>query len=341
MRNRRRSSLALLGTLVTASPLLAGAGGCGSKDPEAPATFRAVLITDTHVIGAQYTCCVENSAADNTSIAKTVDRLKATRDAVNAIRPAPAMVFVMGDVVHAAHVSRDPQFYRDNDNAYSIARDIFKTFAMPVYLVMGNHDYEVDCGSSSTYDRAFSEARFQELLGTPPYQAVDHGGWKFMLVNSQRGPTFDVADPRCATESASVGAEQMAWAEAQLAEGKPTVVMSHYMRLLYGDVEDGPQKSFPKLLDAHTNVKGFFAGHSHRWLDMTRFNNGVPHRVLGGTRYDADNFWLIELDASGGLRILDEAKGISGTSCASTWSYDGDPQPVAGAVETGDCVSGL
>ena len=43
------------------------------------------------------------------------------RDTINAITPAPAMVFVTGDVVHAAHVSRDPQWYRDNVNACSIA----------------------------------------------------------------------------------------------------------------------------------------------------------------------------------------------------------------------------
>src|SRR5260221_10440420 len=100
---------------------------------------------------------------------------------------------------------------------------------MPVHMVMGNHDYEVDCGSSSTYDRAFSEERFKEFLGTPPYQSVDYGGWKFMLVNSQRGITFDAAHPKCGTELASLGTEQMQWATQQLAEGKPTVVMSHYM----------------------------------------------------------------------------------------------------------------
>ncbi len=329
----------LLAPMVFA-PLLS----CGSSPTASapPPTFRAVFITDTHVIGPQYTCCHENGDNDNTSIMKTVARLNAVRDQVNAIKPAPSMVFVLGDVVHAAHVSRDPHYYRDNPNAYSIARDIFKSFAMPVYMVMGNHDYEVDCGVSTSYDRAFSEARFQELLGTPPYQSVDKGGWKFMLVNSQRGVTFDAQSPQCETDGASVGTEQMAWAEGELAQNKPTIVMSHYMRSLYSDVEEGAHKSFPALLDSQPNVKAFFAGHTHRWLDFTQSNNGVLHRVLAGTRYDANNFWLIEFEeGTSKYRILDEDKAISGTTCSLTYSYDGDPKLVPDAVDTGDCVKGL
>jgi 3',5'-cyclic AMP phosphodiesterase CpdA len=308
---------------LVALPLLAACGG--TPHP----TFRAVFITDTHIIGPQYTCCVENGANDNASIVKTVDRLRAVRDAINAIDPPPAMVFVTGDVVHAAHVSRDPQWYRDNENAYSIARDLFQGFHMPVYMVMGNHDYEVDCGSSATFDRAFSEARFQEFFGMPPYQAVDYHGWKFLLVNSQRGPTFDVNDPRCSTEYASVGDEQMAWAQAQLDEGRPTVVMSHYMRILYND-------AFPALLDAHDNVRAFFTGHTHRWLDMSGFNNDVPHWVLGGTRYDANNFWLVDFDETDGtFQILDQTKALIGSTCAM-------PIPTIESTlpDTGDCVSG-
>ena len=329
-----------LRSLLVAGALAAlSLAGCGNAKPE---TFRAVIITDTHIIGPQYTCCHENSDADNSSIVKTVDRLKALRDTVNAIRPAPAMVLVSGDIVHAAHASRDPAYYQANETAYSIARDLFKGFNMPVYLAMGNHDYEIDCGSSDTFDPAFSEARFKELLDTPPFQAVDYHGWKFLLTNSQRGTTFDVNGGHCRTEDASVGKEQMDWASAQLDEGKPTVILSHFMRLLYSELETGPFVSFPKLLDAHTNVQAWFAGHSHRWVDLTGFNNDVPHWVLGGTRYDANNFWLVEMEeGTSKLTILDQNKAIMGNSCGSAWSYDGAPMPIANAVDTGDCVSGF
>jgi 3',5'-cyclic-AMP phosphodiesterase len=329
-------SLPSLALLLLPLVGLVSAAGCDAPHE----TFRAVFITDTHVIGPEYSCCHENGDNDNASIVRTVERLTAVRDTVNAMKPAPAMVFVLGDVIHAAHVSRDPAWYREHENAYSIARDLFAGFAMPVYLAMGNHDYEVDCGSSATFDRSFSEARFGELLGQPPYQAVDHAGWKFLVVNSQRGATFDVTHPNCNTGFASVGAEQMAWAETQLAEGKPTVVMSHYMRILYDAVETGAHTSFPALLDDHRNMKAFFAGHSHRWLDMSGFNGDVTHWVLGGTRYDPNNFWVVEFDGSARtMRILDERKAILNSSCADTWSYDGEPKPVLGAVSTGDCVS--
>lgn len=296
-----------------------------------PGSFRVVFLSDTHVIGPEYPCCRENSPADNASIVKTVERLGAVRDAVNALEPRPAMVFVLGDVLHAAHASRDPEWYRQTVNAYAIARDLFASFAMPVHLVMGNHDYELGCADPGSFDRAFSEARFQELLGQPPYQAIDHGGWKFLLVNSQRGRTFERGDPACDTTYASVGDEQMAWAEAQLAEGRPTIVMSHYMRILYADVERGGHPSFPALLDASKNVRAFFAGHTHRWLDLTAFNGGVTHWVLGATRYDASNFWVVELgEAGGALRIIDEAKAVLGNSCSAL------DEP----GHSGDCVMG-
>jgi predicted MPP superfamily phosphohydrolase len=337
-------SRAPLRSFLAAGALIAlSAAGCNNTPPPAPlSTFRAVFITDTHIIGPQYTCCHENSAADNSSIVKTIDRLKALRDTINAIQPPPAMVLVAGDIVHAAHTSRDPAYYQANETAYSIARDLFKTFNMPVYLAMGNHDYEVNCASSDSFDRSFSEARFHELLATPPFQAVDYRGWKFLLTNSQRGPTFDVNDMRCRTEDASVGDEQMQWAAAQLDEGKPTVIVSHFMRLLYSEVESGQYKSFPKLLDAHTNVQAWFAGHSHRWVDLTGFNNDVPHWVLGGSRYDSNNFWLVEMEeGSSKLTILDQGKEIMGNSCAAAYSYDGTPMPIPNAVDTGDCVSGF
>ena len=53
----------------------------------------------------------------------------------------------------------------------------------------------------------------------------------------------------------------------------------------------------------------------------------------------ADNFWLVELDASGDFEIVDYNKPKWSTTCADTWSYTGDIGPVDGAAEQGDCGS--
>jgi hypothetical protein len=112
------------------------------------------------------------------------------------------------------------------------------------------------------------------------------------------------------------------------------------MRILYDNSETGKYASFPELLDQSHNVKAFFAGHTHRWLDQSSFNNDVPHFTLGGTRYDANNFWLVELDGTAGsFKILDQGKAILNNSCAQTWSYAGTPKPVPNAQDHGDCVS--
>jgi hypothetical protein len=133
----------------------------------------------------------------------------------------------------------------------------------------------------------------------------------------------------------------MAWAVQQLGEKKPTVVMSHIMRILYDNYETGAYDSLPHLLDASPNVRAFIAGHTHRWLDMSGFNNDVFHWTIGGTRYDPNNFWLVEFDGTAEtFKVLDQDKAIMNNSCAKTYSYTGaTPQEVAGAVDTGDCVS--
>ncbi len=40
-------------------------------------------------------------------------------------------------------------------------------------------------------------------------------------------------------------------------------------------------------------------GHTHTWLDFDH-DYGVQHFLLGGTRYDADNYALLDLDPVAG-----------------------------------------
>jgi predicted MPP superfamily phosphohydrolase len=315
-----------------------------ANGPDAP--FRVVFISDTHLIGPQYQCCSESPGVDNASIIHTRERFAAVRNTINAMTPRPDMIFVLGDVMHAAYHSTDPAFYDQNETAFSVAAGAFAGLAIPVHFVWGNHDYDIDCGHPErSYPRELSHQLFEHFFATPPYQAVDHKGWKFILTNGMLGRSWDATDPTCDTSFASYGPEQLTWIESELAEGKPSVVLAHYPVFL-SRRNEAPGTTAPDLwtlLAGSDTLRATFVGHMHRWIDLATL--GTPHEpewVVAATRYDVDNFWLVEFDpALGTFEVLDQPKGIPFGTCAHTWSYDGTPAPVDDEVETGDCVVGL
>jgi 3',5'-cyclic AMP phosphodiesterase CpdA len=301
--------------------------------------FRVVMLADTHVVGPEYDCCSESEGIDNDSIMKTPARLEAVQAQVNALDPAPDLVFVLGDVVHDALVHDDVETYSDIETGYSTAAALFRGFDMPVHLVWGNHDYDVRCSGESK-DRELAHGVFEALFDAPPTESIDHKGWRFVLANSQLGPTWTAGHPLCETGLASYGPEQLAWIDTQLAEGMPTIVMAHFYTLVTKLNEDpgATHPDLPAVLARHDNLKLFLAGHMHRWVDNRAAPN-FPQVILGATRYDTDNFWLFEFDVDGDeYRILDEEKPAWYTTCADTWDYNGPhPAPAEDSVEEGDC----
>lgn len=311
--------------------------GC---DSEARPKARIVVMSDTHVIGPQYTTPDENTPADNESIFLTPARLMTMRDTINAMDPAPEAVFVAGDVIHAAHHDLDLAWYDDNRNAYTVAKEIFDGFDMPVHVLMGNHDYETGCGDEpDDYPKQLSEDLFRHFFGAEPWYAVEVGGMKVYMLNGQQGRTWDASSPDCDDEVPSFGAAQLGWLDDELSDGKPAIVMSHYMGLLW---DGGESPNIEDTLDAHANVKLYLGGHTHRWVDLSSFFE-APQYVLGPARYDADNFWVLELDPDAGeVTIVDRDKAVWYNSCASTYRYDTNPPTlVEGAVEDGTCVMGI
>ncbi len=311
------------------------------SSPEAVPAARVVIMSDTHVIGPQYTTAEESSPADNESIFLSNDRLRAARARINAMQPRPDAVIVLGDVVHAAHHSMELPWYDGNRNAFTEAKEIFDGFDMPVHVLMGNHDYETGCGDDN-YPKALSEELFRRFFGAEPYYAVEYGGVRFHLMNGQQGVTWVEGGPDCDTDFASYGAEQLAWLDDSLADGKPSVVMSHYMGLLWARNENpgvAGQEDLDAVINAHDNVGMYLAGHTHRWLDHSGLF-GYPHYVVGPSRYDDDNFWVLELDG-GRVTVTDADKAIWSNSCAETFDYDDVPMLDPDAEETGTCVMGL
>lgn len=315
-----------------------------SSDSAPPATFRVVLVADTHVIGPEYVCCSESPGLDNESIMKTPGRLEATVRQINEMDPQPDLVFVLGDVVHDTLVLDEPSAYSREETGFSRARDLFAELRAPVHFVWGNHDYAVHCDPrDDDRSREFTHEVFRDLLGGEPYGAIDHKGWRFLLTNSQLGPTWEPGHPLCDTGLASYGREQLAWVAEQLSAGLPTLAMAHYMMLVTQNNEDpdGPWPGMRAVLEAHPNLRLFAVGHTHRWIDL-RETETFPHMVLGATRYDDDNFATLDLVEGGpDYEIIDYEKQDWSSMCADTWLYASGgaaPDP-ARPDEQGDCVN--
>lgn len=294
--------------------------------------FRVAFIADSHIIDESYYECCENSPRDTESIYLTAERLEKARAQINEINPPPDFVILLGDVFHDGYVPGAPEdlnAYRGRSTAMGRAAQILQGFNMPVYPLWGNHDYDVPAVSQE-----FSHHIFQEFFNADPYYSIDHKGWKFILANSELGPTWDPESSLYDKGLASYGPAQLRWIWGELAEGKPSVLLFHYP-LLQGvtarreNPQDFPQ-DLPELVRAYggSNLKLTLTGHAHHWLNFLNLFQ-VPHFVIGATRYDENNFWLVEFSRQGTYRILDARKAIWGSVYSRPWTYDGRPRPAA------------
>jgi len=319
-------------------PADAGAPDADESVPEGH--FRVVFISDTHITGPQYQCCSETPGIDNASIVKTEDRLREVVARINAIEPRPDLVFLLGDVTHNPYYSTERSYY-DSGTAFQDLHDVLAELEIPYHIALGNHDYDIECDSGAYVSREFTHGLFHDILATEPYDVVDHKGWRFLLLNSMLGPTWEPGHPLCDTGKASYGVEQLAWLEAELAEGLPTTVMSHYTYEITQTKEDpgGPNPDLITVLNRHKdNLELTLAGHLHRWLDFGDAY-GFQHVIIPSTRYDTDNFWVVEFDPAGhSYRILDGDKSHRASTCSDEWLYDGTPElELDQPAEDGDC----
>ena len=311
------------------------------KTAKTESTVRVVFIADTHIIGPQYECCSESDGVDNASIMRTQERLQKTITQINAIEPQPDHIFILGDVLHDAYHSTDLGWYQTENNAFKVAADLLDDLHAPVHILWGNHDYEVDCNlGPNHHDRELSHQLFETFFQMPTHGVVEAGSWKFIMLNSQLGPTWDPNSEKCDTELGSYGEEQLTWLDNLLSDDRPAIVMTHH-HMLTSTAEaenDGGNPDLATVLARHDNVAFHIAGHLHRWYDIESSPlTPVRHIILGATRYDDDNFWVAEFDTNGDYRILDYEKPQWNTTCADTWLYYGIPELTANTVENGDC----
>lgn len=282
--------------------------------PAPPRPFRVAVLADTHIIDDYYTG-PESSPLDTESIFRSAERLEHARDAIARTNPRPVLGFVCGDIFHN-YASDDADFLRGNETRIDRAKALFDSFPFPVWPAWGNHDYD-----PPEIPVALSHALFEEKFGVAPYYVVEHEGWDFILLSSELGPSWDPASARFDSELGSFGQTRLQWLDARLAAGRPTVIMWHHP--LFAVMRDElPGAELPDLftvLERHkTTVKLTLAGHMHVWLDMTG-EYPVPHYGVASTRYNGDNYWILEIDPQAGtVAILDFER-------AAWFSYDPNP----------------
>jgi hypothetical protein len=289
--------------------------GDGDEEPE---SFRVVVLTDCHVPGGI-------TGEDDESIELAHSRLLATRDQILAIDPAPAFVVVLGDMVHNAYGSDELVWYQANPNAFADVVEVFDSLPMPVYPVFGDSDYAVP-----ELPQTFSHQLFAQYFATDPHSSLDHLGWRFVFANSQEGLTFTQGTGFYDKSVGSFGATQLGWIGEQLSGGYPTVLFSHFplFSIATAEANDGPYPDLGSVLaQVGEALSLVLSGHTHQWTDLPA-NFSAPHIVLGATRYDPDNFLLIEFTSHATqYEILDLGKVKWGSQEADTWSYDGIPIP--------------
>ena len=266
----------------------------------APGTFRFALIADTHIIDDFYTG-PEGSALDTESIFRTAPRLATARNFINALTPPIEKVFLIGDYFHN-YPSTEHDFYFTNQTRLDRAKLLTGGFQAPVHLGFGNHDYDVP-----RITREFSHDLFRSKFKTEPFYAIDYKGFRFLHLNNFLGETWNPRSPKFARQTGSLGEAQLNWAEAQLAERKPTFIFIHFPLMIVAPTERLDYGLHPLLLKYQDNIERVVSGHFHRWFDFEH-KYGPTHTVMGATRYDEHAMMLIEADpATGTHRWLNEA----------------------------------
>jgi hypothetical protein len=275
----RRAFLSAAGA-VAATPLSLEAAGSH--------VFRFAVIADTHIID-QFYRGPEGNPEDSQSIRKTSERLRRTREQINAFRPAMDRVFLVGDYFHN-YPSNQLDFFFQNKTRIDAAKELTDGFAMPVHTGFGNHDYAVP-----QVTRAQSHELFHRKLGLKPYYSVDYKGFKFVHLNNFLGATWDSRHSRYDLGKGSLGEEQLNWLEAELAQRKPAFVFVHYPLIII-ERDERADYGLHGLLKKHKEtVQRVISGHWHKWFEFGR-SYGPPHLVIAATRYDPNAYLIVEAD---------------------------------------------
>ncbi|PSC72992.1 metallophosphoesterase [Micractinium conductrix] len=349
-------ALALVGALAVATCVpqrrrsRAGGVAVGSL---AEGTVRVVVLSDTHLAGPEYPLFSETGQLDNTAITRTQQRFWRAVHAANAVRPPASLALFAGDVVHngikylatlGLNHTGMARLFAEPVNGFSVAAALLSRLRMPRLYAWGNHDSLTKCGQpAASAGRALLARVYRHYFGGAAklYSSVNLGPWKVVSLNSMLGPTWDPTSEHCNTLLSSYGEEQLRWLDGQLAEGRPTVVVTHFplTTSVLGEVETRHRwRDLASVLSAHSNVRLALSGHFHKGFDWQGLYP-FPAAVLPAIRYNPQSFQVLDLLPDGSWEWADAPKNRGGGRCSDWWSYAGQARFEASVQpnDGGDC----
>jgi hypothetical protein len=210
--------------------------------------------------------------------------------------PAPEFLAITGDLVDTLE---EPLVTGDGSNVDALKK-LLALLAIPIETVLGNHDYYTDGAFifEMTGDPTGRTSFFQDEVGVEPWYFTEHGGMRFVYLNSMYGER--VADSFGL--NGSMGVEQLKWLDELLAEEIPTVLFLHHPPATV--LEDG-EESLETVVREHADaVLAIFVGHIHVW-GRSEFE-GVPVYITEAG-YDGVGLHHVRVDGEAGtVEILNE-----------------------------------
>ena len=166
---------------------------------------------------------------------------------VNALRPAPDLVLITGDLVDAG-----------KPEEYAHLRAILAPLPMPVYLIPGNHD------ARDALRAAFADHRYLPADGFLQY-AIEGGPLRLIALD-----TLTPGAPH-----GELCARRLDWLETRLAESdQPTILFMHHPPFDCGMTEfDNARlnvgaEQLAAIAQRHPNIERILCGHVHRPIQV-------------------------------------------------------------------------
>ena len=260
---------------------------CGHRAREAESDFAFLVLSDTHI---------------SSDTVKT-ERLRRFVQRVNrGAFPGVELLFITGDVVSNVYGLRyTPENPDTSDNRVQRVISVLSELQIPYYLAMGNHDHKIASFRDSDWPWPQDElVRMQRLwkrmTGFDPYYAVEHKGWKFIVLNSMGGRHLE----------RHFDDEQMDWLERELAERRPSVLFFHHpirtdsFRIWskpgqWTNPERDPR--FYEILKKHRqHVKAIFVGHGHFYMHDVLFESIPVYETDSFGEGSDTSFYLVSID---------------------------------------------